>query len=240
MTPSVDANAPALPAVILAGGLGTRLGEITATTPKPLVEVAGRPFLDWLLTWLSRSGVPEALLLAGYLGDQIVRFAADGSRWGMRVACAIEDRPLGTGGALVRVIDRLPDAFLLVYGDSYLPIDYAALSRAFVAAAADAMMVVYHDPDGSTGVAPNVLVENGRATRYAKDGDPRLHHIDAGVVALTPQVLSRLPDGPSSLERDLYPALAAEGRLLAYETAERFYDIGTPARLADLARVVHA
>ena len=104
----------------------------------------------------------------------------------------------------------------------------------------DAMMVVYEDGDSATGVAPNALVEDGRVTRYAKDGGstPPLTHIDAGVVAMARRVVERLPSGRSALERDLYPALAAEGRLLAYPVAQRFYDAGTPARLRELERAL--
>lgn len=230
----------ALPAVILAGGLGTRLGALTAETPKPLVDVKGRPFLDWLLTWLSRSGVRDVVVLAGHLGAQVAAFVGDGAPWTMRARVEIEPAPLGTGGALRSAQPLLPDKFLLVYGDSYLPIDYAGLSRAFAAADADAMMVVYRDRDGATGVAANVTLDANRVAVYAKGGDRPQTHIDAGVVALRRGVLADLPPGASSLERDLYPALAAAGRLRAFETTQRFYDIGTPARLEALVRTLGA
>jgi NDP-sugar pyrophosphorylase family protein len=230
--------APALPAVLLAGGLGTRLGALTAQRPKPLVEVAGRPFLDWLLTYLSRSGVRDVQLLVGYLGEQIAEFVGDGRRWGLRASCSIEATALGTGGALTQALALLPEAFLLVYADSYLPIDYAALSRAFAAADADAMMVVYRDVGGVTGVDPNVAIDGGRVTEYAKGSRGRQTHIDAGVVAIRRRALARLRPGRSAVETDLYPALAAAGRLAAYPTTQRFYDVGTPARLRDLERAL--
>jgi NDP-sugar pyrophosphorylase family protein len=231
---------PALPAVILAGGRGTRLGALTASMPKPLVDVAGRPVLDWVLTSLARTGVPETLLLVGYRAEAIRAFVGDGGSWGMRASYSTETSPLGTGGAVMQARDRLPEAFLLVYGDSYLPIDYGALSRAFADSAAAAMMVVYADVHGVTGVEPNVAVDGRRVTRYAKGGTERLTHIDAGVVALTKGVIDRLPAGRSALEADLYPALAAAGQLLAYPTPQRFYDAGTPERLRDLERALLA
>jgi NDP-sugar pyrophosphorylase family protein len=234
MTSSDAAGDVVLPAVVLAGGLGTRLGAITATTPKPLVKAAGRPVLDWILTWLARCGVRDVLLLAGYLGEQIAGYVTDGSRWGVRVACSVEPAPLGTGGALTQARKALPSAFMLVYGDSYLPIDYAAFSRRFVASGSDAMMVVYRDRDGVTHVAPNASVEGGRVTRYAKNVAADVAWIDAGAVALRRTVLDRLPPGASALETALYPMLADEGRLLAWETAQRFYDAGTPERLREL------
>lgn len=227
-----------LPAVILAGGLGTRLGPITRTTPKPLVSVAGRPILDWILASLAASGVVEVLLLAGHLSDQIVGFVANGDRWGIRARVSVEPTPLGTGGALVHAASLLPDEFLLLYGDSYLPIDYASLSNEFVAGDGDAMMVVFEDRDGVTGVQKNALVEAGRVTRYAKQTVAPLSHIDAGVVALRRRVIDILPIGTSALERELYPVLAEQRRLFAYPVAQRFYDIGTLFRRDELARVL--
>ena len=234
----VAGRAAVLPAVILAGGLGTRLGPITRTTPKPLVTVAGRPILHWILTWLAASGVPEVLLLAGHLGDRIVAFAGDGGQWGIRARVSVEPSPLGTGGALVHAAALLPEAFLLLYGDSYLPMDYASLSHAFASAQGDAMMVVYEDAEGVTGVERNALVEGNRVTRYSKGDRMALTHIDAGVVAMRRRVIETLPKGVSALELDLYPVLAKEERLLAYPIAQRFYDVGTTARLDELDRVL--
>jgi NDP-sugar pyrophosphorylase family protein len=236
----MSADPFALPAVVLAGGLGTRLGPLTAERPKPLVDVAGRPFLDWLLVWLARTGVRDVRLLAGYLGEQIASFVGDGSRWGVRACCAIEATPLGTGGALLRAAEMLPEAFLLVYGDSYLPIDYAALSRAFTDAGAEAMMVVYEDRIGATGVDPNVAIAGDRVCAYAKGTAGLQTHIDAGAVVLTRHLIAELPAGRSALETDLYPALAAAGRLHAYPTTQRFFDMGTPARLRELERELRA
>jgi NDP-sugar pyrophosphorylase family protein len=232
----MTADATALPAVVLAGGLGTRLGALTAERPKPLVDVAGRPFLDWLLTWLARTGVRDVQLLAGHLGEQIASFVGDGERWGLRASCIIEATPLGTGGALTQAVSLLPEAFLLVYGDSYLPIDYAAVSGAFADCGADALMVVYRDPAGVTGVDPNVSLAGGHVSKYAKGTGGDHTHIDAGVVVLRRSVVAELPVGRSALETELYPALAAAGRLAAYPTAQRFYDMGTPSRLRDLER----
>jgi D-glycero-D-manno-heptose 1,7-bisphosphate phosphatase len=229
----------ALPAVILAGGLGTRLGALTAATPKPLIPVCGRPVLDWILTSLARTGVRDVLLLVGYLGDQIAAHVGDGRQWGLRARCSVEASPLGTGGALAQARERLPDAFLLIYGDSYLALDYAALSHAFERSGSDAMMVVYEDPDGATHVPPNVAIDGPLVTQYSKGGAGRLSHIDAGVVVLKRRVLDGLPPrDASALETDLYPVLATARRLYAYPTLQRFYDAGTPERLRELERVL--
>lgn len=233
-----DRDAGSLPAVVLAGGLGTRLGPLTASLPKPLAPVCGRPFLDWHLSWLSRSGVGDVLLLVGYRGEQLMDFVGDGRRWGLNVRYSVEPAPLGTGGALKHAEASLPDAFLLLYGDSYLPLDYAALSRAFITSGSDAMMVLYADPSGATTVAANAAVAaDGRVVHFRKGAAYGMTHVDAGAVCLRRTLVSMLPDGSSSLEEQLYPALADTGRLFSYPTAQRFYDIGTPARLAELERV---
>ena len=232
-------DAAALPAVILAGGLGTRLGTLTADIPKPLVPVCGRPFLDWLLSWLAKTGVAEVILLIGYLGEKTRAFVGDGRQWGLAVRYSVEPTPLGTGGALKHASNSLPDRFLLLYGDSYLPIDYADVSRTFNASDADAMMVLYADRSGSTAVNANATIDAGGCVREFRKGDASgMTHIDAGAVALNRSVLSRLPDGSSSLETELYPVLAAEGRLMAYRTDQRFYDMGTPAGLAEIERLL--
>ena len=117
----------ALTAVILAGGLATRLGDTTRSTPKALLPVAGRPFLAWQLDRLVRSGFGEALILTGYLGDAVASFVGDGSAFGLRLRTR-SDGPvlLGTAGALRHALDALDDDFLVTYGDSYLPFDYSA------------------------------------------------------------------------------------------------------------------
>ena len=181
------------------------------------------------------------LLLVGYLGNQIVAFVGDGGRWGVRARASVEPAPLGTGGALRQAQGVLPEQFLLVYGDSYLPIDYTTLSRRFARSRAPAMMVVYEDLSGATGVMANVAIEDERVSAYAKGGGTdRLTHIDAGVVALTRGVIDRLPEGRSALEVDLYPALAAEGISSPIRRPQRFYDAGTPERLRELDRVLQA
>src|SRR5450755_506174 len=116
-------------AVILAGGLGTRLWPVTQAVPKPMVPVAGRPYLEYQLRLLGEQSIRDIVLLTGYLGEQIEEYFGDGSRLGLSLRYSCEPAPMGTGGALRDGSSLLDDVFLVIYGDSYLPIDYAAVYR---------------------------------------------------------------------------------------------------------------
>jgi NDP-sugar pyrophosphorylase family protein len=221
--------------VVLAGGLGTRLWPLTKETPKPMVPVRNVPYLEHQLRLFAKQALTEIVILTGYLGEQIEDYFGDGSRLGLSVRYSRERQPLGTGGALREAGDLLDEAFLVVYGDSFLPIDYAAVGRALLESKAIGLIVVYRDLTGETSVRPNVaLGPENRVTRYDKqaDDDPELRYIEAGVLAFRRSVLEFMPaDGVVSLEQEVYPRLIARGALIGLPTTQRFYDIGTPERL---------
>ena len=155
--------------VILAGGLGTRLWPVTKEIPKPMVPVAGIPYLEHQLRLLARQSLTKVLLLTGYLGDQIEAYFGDGGRLGLRLRYSRERTPLGTGGALREAAALLDDLFLVIYGDSYLPIDYSQVAAHLAATDALGVMVVYKDTAGETGVSGNVAFdEGGHVIRYDK------------------------------------------------------------------------
>jgi len=228
--------------VILAGGLGTRLWPLTKETPKPMVPVRGVPYLEHQLRLLARQSLTDVVLLTGYLGQQVEDYFGDGSGLGLRVRYSRESQPLGTGGALREARGLLADAFLVIYGDSYLPIDYPAVGRRLLESDATGLVVVYHDPAGETSVRPNVALDAaGHVTRYDKQaaGDPGLTYIEAGVLAFRRSVLDDIPpEGVVSLEQQVYPRLIARQALLGLATAQRFYDIGTPERLRVLEELL--
>jgi NDP-sugar pyrophosphorylase family protein len=217
--------------VILAGGLGTRLRPVTETVPKPMVPVAGKPFLHHQLAMLAKNGFTRVLLLTGYLGEQVQAHFGDGRALGLELSYEQEPAPLGTGGAVRRVLHRLEDRFVLMFGDSLLPIDYRDFAAVFQRSDADGLMAIYADPSGATDVPGNVeLGQDGRVLRYDKGAG--LHWIEAGVLAFRRTAIESLPPNEAcSLEHRLYPTLIAAGRLQAYPTHQRFYDIGTPERL---------
>jgi len=229
-------------AVILAGGLGTRMRPITETIPKPMIAVAGKPFLQWQLELLHKRGIGSALLLVAYLGEQIEQYFGNGKSFGGRLEYSYEPSPLGTGGALKNAEVKLRDWFVLVNGDTYLDIDYAGLVRDFGCADCAAMIVAYEKPAveyadvPTSGLPGNLAVsKDGMVAAYRKREPAGLTHIDAGVIVLRKEVLAALPaEQKCSLEEEIYPQLIARGQMRAWATREPFYDMGSPAGLAAL------
>jgi NDP-sugar pyrophosphorylase family protein len=224
-------------AVILAGGLATRMRPLTAHTPKLLLPVGGRPFAEWLLPRLADAGYREALLCIGHLGDRVRAALGDGACFGLRVRYADEgERLVGTAGALRHALADLDERFLVTYGDSYLPFDYAAPLRALEARPdMRGCMAVYPNRDA---LAPsNAAVAGDRVVRYDKRrsaGAPPLDAIDYGATALRREVVAALPAGEVLALDAVQSRLAAEGALLAHVAAERYYEIGSPEGLRDL------
>lgn len=228
-------------AVILAGGLGTRLRPITQAVPKPMVPVAGSPYLEHQLRLLAEQDIREILLLTGHLGEQIEDYFGDGSSMGMRISYSREPTPLGTGGALRAAKTQLADAFLLIYGDSYLPIAYGDAFDRLTATGAEGLIVVYDNRLGDTSVTNNVeLDEQEYVSRYEKESSDQLRFVEAGVLAFRRSVLELMPPGTVSLENEIFPKLIQQHQLAALVTRQRFYDIGTPDRLAVIEAMLDA
>jgi len=222
-------------AVILTGGLATRLGERTRALPKALLPIAGRPFLAWQLEAVARFGFTEVVLCIGHLGAQIREFLGDGAAFGVAVAYS-EDGPelLGTGGALRRALSLLAPSFLVTYGDSYLPFDYSAPLRDLEAhPEASGTMSVFEN-DGAWDTS-NAEVREQQVLRYEKGGaDAALRYIDYGAIALRRSVLAERPAGVRFGLDQVQAELARAGLLRAYSASERFYEIGSEQGIRDL------
>jgi N-acetyl-alpha-D-muramate 1-phosphate uridylyltransferase len=222
-----------VPVAILAGGLATRLRPVTETVPKALVDVNGRPFIDHQLELLRRHGMKRVVLSLGYLGEQVQAHVGDGRVWGLEVKYAFDGpRLLGTGGALLRAAPLLGEAFWVLYGDSYMDIDYRAVLADFAQRDVLGLMTVIRNEDRWD--RSNAVFADGRLLRYdKKNRTPDMRHIDYGVGLLRGEALRRLPDdGPSDLA-DLYRDLVKEGRMAGYEVTQRFFEIGTPEGLRE-------
>jgi len=225
-----------LPVAILAGGLATRLGPVTAGRPKALVEVAGRPFLAHQLELLRERGVRRVVLCLGHLGEQVAAFAGDGRAFGLEVVCSHDgERLLGTGGALRRALPLLGDRFLVLYGDSYLDCDYQAVAARFLASGRTGLMTVFRN--AGRWDESNVAFRDGAIQRYAKGlRDPSMEHIDYGLGALRAEALDAYPAGePLDLAR-VYQDLLAHGELAGFEVGQRFYEIGSAQGLEETGR----
>jgi len=225
-----------LPVAILAGGLATRLRPITEKIPKALVEVAGRPFIDHQLALLRAQGYTRVVLCIGYLGEMLERHLGDGARFGMDLAY-VADGPklLGTGGALRRALPLLGDAFFVLYGDSYLPCGFEAVEAAFRRSAMPALMTVLRNEDRWD--TSNVVFRDAMVLRYdKKERSEAMRYIDYGLSAIKADALARYEDGAVFELADVFSTLASEGRLAGFEVSGRFYEIGSPAGLADTER----
>ncbi len=224
-----------LPVAILAGGLATRLHPITETIPKALVEVAGKPFILRQLEYLRRQGVSRVVLCTGFLGEQIEAIVGDGSALELAVSYS-QDWPnlMGTGGALKQALPLLDTQFLVLYGDSYLPIDFASVERVFLASGKPALMTVQRNADRWD--KSNVLFRDGVIVEYNKQSPtPEMKHIDYGLGALSARILvDEKTPGPLDLA-DIYHRLSLSGQLAGYEVYERFYEIGSHKGLAEAA-----
>ena len=226
-------------AVVLAGGLATRMLPRTRDVPKYLLPVAGRPFAAWHLERLAAHGLGDVVLAIGHLGDAIRAFVGDGSAFGVRARYVDEgDQKLGTGGALLLAAAEgaLAETFLVTYGDSFLPFDYAApLALLEARAELSAVMAVYQNRGALEASNVALSPAGDRVGRYEKGArDPALDHIDYGATALRRSaLLARAADAARGFDR-LQHALAREGALGALVATERFYEIGSPAGLADL------
>jgi len=215
------------PVCILAGGLGTRLGAAVSDTPKPLLEVAGRPFLLWQLELLRAHGARRVVLCVGYRGEQIE--AAIGAPFGLDVRY-VHDPPqlAGTAGAVRGALPLLGKRFLVLYGDTYLRIDYADVDRAFAASDALGLMTVLRN-EGRWDTS-NAHFDGRLVVRYDKAAPtPDMAWIDYGLGALRAEALTFGGDDLA----DVYSKLAARGQLVGYAATERFYEIGTPESLAE-------
>lgn len=222
-----------LPVAILAGGLATRLLPITETIPKALVDVAGRPFAEHQMEWLTAQGIERVVFLVGYRGDMVSEALGNGARWGLRIEY-VSDGPtlLGTGGALRRARGVLGDAFFVMYGDSYLDCDLRAIEKAFRASGQPALMTVIDN--ANRWDASNVLFENGRIVRYNKrHRTPDMRHIDYGLSIVSALALEPYPPGEPFDLATMYEDIANKGRLAAYEVTSRFYEIGSPDGLEE-------
>jgi NDP-sugar pyrophosphorylase family protein len=211
----------------------------TLTTPKSMLEVAGRPFVDWQLERLRSQGFDRVVLCIAHLGEQIEAHVGDGSRWGLRVEYSKEGPTLlGTGGALRAALPLLEPDLLVTYGDSFLPFDYSAPLRELRAHAdCDGVMSVFKN-EGKWDPS-NVVTDGEWVVAYEKGTkDPRFDHIDYGAIALRRSVVEAMPEGVAfgldGVQRDL----AARRRLRAHVARERFFEIGSPEGLETLDRLL--
>ena len=227
--------------VVLMGGLGTRLKEYTRERPKSLVDVNGKPFFDYSLKLLTDAGFREFLFLIGYRAEMIEEYYGDGTSRGISIKyCYDGEELLGTGGAVRRAYKLLKDDFLLIYGDSFMDIDYEeTVYRYFKGKESGerALMTVLKNNDMFD--KSNVVMEDGRIVLYDKhDPVPEMNCIDYGVGMYDKTLFDRYEEGVGFDIADIQSRLSKEGKLTAHEVTKRFYEIGSPGALKEFSEYV--
>jgi N-acetyl-alpha-D-muramate 1-phosphate uridylyltransferase len=223
-----------LAVAILAGGLATRLKPITETVPKLLVDVAGEPFFNHQIRLLRKAGLTRLVLCVGYLGERIVELYGDGSKWGVDIEYSFDGpKLLGTGGALIQALPKLGGAFYVLYGDSYLPIDYLKVGQAFLASGKLGLMTVFENK--GLYDTSNVWFQSGAIMAYDKrDRLPTMRHIDYGLGVFRAAAFDGFPRDKVVDLAEVQKALLERGELSGLEIGERFYEIGSHAGLREL------
>ena len=224
--------------VILAGGMGTRLRPLTEEVPKALVPVNGKPFLLHQIELLKGHDIRDIVLCVGHLGDQIKACFGEGGRLGVRIRYSEERGTLlGTAGAIKNAEPLLEDDFFLLYGDSYLTVDYREVMRYFRRFSAQGLMVVYRNSNRFE--RSNVVVRDGQVAVYDKDGHtPGMEYINYGLSVLRKEALRLVPAGRPFSQEELYRLLIEQGELLAWEAEHRFYEVGSRQGLAEFRELV--
>ncbi|MCG3120193.1 MAG: D-glycero-alpha-D-manno-heptose 1-phosphate guanylyltransferase [bacterium] len=223
-------------ALILAGGLGTRLRAVVSDKPKPMAAIADKPFLEYQLELLKRDGITEVTFCVGYLYEQIRNYFGHGDAWDLKISYSIETELLGTAGALKLAERFIHGPFLVLNGDTFLDVDLRRLLQFYREKKekhnAFGVMALTEVPDAGSYGSVTVNAEAEIASFNEKSaGVAASKLINAGIYVLAPEILPFIPaETKSSLEKEIFPALLNQGhRLFGYHTAGYFVDIGTPA-----------
>jgi N-acetyl-alpha-D-muramate 1-phosphate uridylyltransferase len=224
--------------VIIAGGLATRLRPMTFLTPKSMIEIEGKPFIEYQIINLKRQGISDVVICVGHMGGKIEAYLGSGSNYGVNIIYRYDrGYPMGTAGALKNANDVLGDPFFTIYGDSYISIDFAKAKRRFDRSNKPVMMTVFKNCDRFD--RSNVVVENDLVKVYDKQNKhENMDYIDYGALILRKGVLDLVPGGqPYSLEELLMPMVERK-QVLAFKVSERFYEIGSIRGISEFAQYI--
>lgn len=222
-----------LPIAILVGGLGTRISPLTKEKPKAMIDILGRPFIEWQLDLLAEKGIHEVVLCVGHKSKIIEDFVGDGSKFGIKVKYSHDGlTPLGTGGAIRKALPLLGNSFMVLYGDSYLPVDYSSIEEKFYKIGKPALMTVYKN-DGAYDLS-NVDFKENEVKHYCKGGhNLEMKYIDYGLSFFTSSIFEVYPE---NLVLDLSQVVSnlSNSHLLAgHEVQERFFEVGSTRGIED-------
>ncbi len=222
---------------ILAGGLATRLGGLAKNWPKSMLQIQGKPFLEYQLEFLKRGEIEDIVLCVGHMGEQIEQYFGDGRKYGVKIRYSREDKPLGTAGALKRAEKLLDDPFFTMFGDSFINLDFGRVMAHFNSQNKPALMTVYknHDRYGRS----NTEIEGTLVKKFSKkEKTADMVYIEYGVDLFRKEALDMIPENESYSLDDLFPRLIGREELLAFEVNDRFYEIGSLQGLREFERFI--
>jgi len=227
-----------LTVAILAGGLATRLHPLTNSVPKSMIEICGKPFVHWQTKLLASAGVTDIVYCVAYKSEIIQRFLGDGSNYGVKISYSYDGpKLLGTGGAIVNALPLLGHKFMVLYGDSYLPIDYSKVVNEFEGCGLPALMTVYANK-GKFDTS-NVDFRGGVLNRYQKGTSlPEMTHIDYGLSCFDETVFLNCELGLPIDLAQICTDLSSQNLLKGHEVEKRFYEIGSLQGILDFTAYV--
>ena len=220
-------------AILLCGGMGTRLRSVGSDRPKPMADICGKPFLQYLLEMLRDKGITEVIFALGYMGEMIEEYFQDGSAFGLKIAYSYEEDPLGTGGAIRNALPKIMEEEVLVLNaDTYFPMDYQGLYRFHQENDGDFSLATRAVPDISRygavrrDAAGRILAWN---EKLEDGGQPLAGEINGGIYVMKKSLIAEIPEGKQSLEQDCVPKWLSEGkRIFGLPFDGYFMDIGIP------------
>ncbi len=219
--------------VILAGGYATRLYPVTKLVPKAMLQVAGKPFIAHQLALLKKNNISKVIICSGYLSWQIEDFVGDGKKFGLSVCFSLEGKKLlGTGGAIKKALPLLEDTFFVMYGDSYLDVDFKAINTFFMSQNKQGLMTVFKNKNEWD--ESNVNYKNGKIINYNKiEKTKNMEYIDYGLDMLRKSAFSEIADKEVFDISVLFQALTKKEQMIGFEVKKRFYEIGSVQGLAE-------
>lgn len=220
--------------VVLAGGKATRLYPLTKEIPKSLIPINGIPFIAHQIQLLKKNNISEIVLCVGTFSDKIIEYLGDGSKFGVSIKYSVEDpsQLLGTLGALRHAYDLLEEYFFVIWGDSYLEVDYQKILKAFLDSKKLGLMTVYKNANKLE--RSNMSIRDGMVIDYDKQQNRDFQYVDYGLSIFKKKALDHFPAGENLDLSLLNKKLISINELVAYEVKERFYEIGSFAGIHDL------
>lgn len=213
--------------VILAGGLATRLRPLTENIPKSLLDISGKPFISYQLDYIKSQKIKNVVICSGFLGNKIKNFIGDGLQYNLSIKYSFDGETLlGTGGALKKAINLLPNNFFVIYGDSFLPINFEEIKKFYFDNKIENLITIYKNNNRFD--KSNIFFKDNRIVNYDKIKNFQdMQYIDYGLSILSKSSLQKYHNKKKFDLGDLFKSLSVENKLYGLEVFKRFYEIGS-------------